>query len=200
MPLLYNQKCTYLRAKSFTHQSKRQSLQAKIKRFFKALSHKCIHIYKHFCIGKTYHFKKPHDLQWLTFWLQCKNICSQTQSWLYDHCYYTAVCEVSPVFVVVQGDVGDLVALDPLQEVGHRLLLVTVNVIWAAEFHLLWKYQRPFKGCVYRATRNTKRPFKGRVCRATCNTKSSPNITKQIPVHSSANPLKPWQEVLTWAV
>ena len=48
----------------------------------------------------------------------------------------------SPVLVVVQRDVGHLVTLDPLQEVGHSLLFVTVFVVRTAQLHLLFERER----------------------------------------------------------
>lgn len=39
--------------------------------------------------------------------------------------------------MVVQRHVGHLVTVNPLQEVGHGLLLVTADVVGAAELHLL---------------------------------------------------------------
>lgn len=45
---------------------------------------------------------------------------------------------LSPVLVVIQWDVGQLVTLDPLQEVSHGLLFVTVGVVRTAQLHLLF--------------------------------------------------------------
>ncbi len=44
---------------------------------------------------------------------------------------------LSPVLVVIQRDVGLLVTIDPLQEVGHSFLFVTVDVVRTAQLHLL---------------------------------------------------------------
>lgn len=44
---------------------------------------------------------------------------------------------MSPVLVVLQRHVGEFITFDPLQEVGHRLLFVTVSVVGAAQLHLL---------------------------------------------------------------
>lgn len=53
-----------------------------------------------------------------------------------------------PVLAVVQGDVGQLVTVDPLQEVRHRLLLVTAGVVRAAQLHLLWDVDRSVRARV----------------------------------------------------
>lgn len=46
-------------------------------------------------------------------------------------------CVVSPVFVVIQRDVGELIALDSLEKIFHGFLFIAADVIRAAELHLL---------------------------------------------------------------
>lgn len=60
--------------------------------------------------------------------------------------WFTPVLVVSPVLGVVQGDVGHLVAFDPLQEVRHGFLLVTACIVRTAQLHLLWDVNKAVKG------------------------------------------------------
>lgn len=46
-------------------------------------------------------------------------------------------CSLLVVLVGIQGLVGDLVALDPLQEIIHHVLPVSLRVVGAGNFHLL---------------------------------------------------------------
>lgn len=73
-------------------------------------------------------------------WKNDETVCDRWESWCSD------VWDASPVLVVVQRDVGHLVTIDPLQEVGHRLLFVTVDVVRTAQLHLLLR-ERESSNC-----------------------------------------------------
>lgn len=51
----------------------------------------------------------------------------------------------SPVLAVVQGDVGHLVTLDPLQEVRHGFFFVAACVVGTTQLHLLWMASRTIR-------------------------------------------------------
>lgn len=57
-------------------------------------------------------------------------------------CKFDQFLVMSPVLVVIQGDVGHLVTLDPLQEVRHGFLFVAACVVGTAQLHLLWIVNR----------------------------------------------------------
>ena len=58
-------------------------------------------------------------------------------TWSYTR--WNVKTEPGPVLVVVQGQIGQLVTFDPLEEVGHSFLFVTVCVVWTAQLHLLFE-------------------------------------------------------------